>query len=166
MKYFTLFFISFFLISFSYAQRPDTGEMECKKIKYVYDTTMHNYLRIKVGENTDAVVKLIEKTKDKTIRMIYIRAGQQFDVINIPTGRYYVKIAYGKDWVFTSKNSCQGEFKENALYKQSKQMFDFKKIKVKDGYQIANFELTLDMKIEEGSGTMKNVAITKEQFNK
>lgn len=170
MKYFVVFLISFFTIflSYSYAQQqPDTGELECKKVKFIYDTAMHNYLRIKVGENTDAVVKLVDKAKEKTIRIVYIRAGQQFDVINIPTGRYYVKIAYGKNWIFTSEKNCEGEFKEKAIYKQSKQMFDFKKIKVKDGYQIANFELKLDMKTEEGSGeTMKNLPITKEQFNK
>ncbi|MCS7029640.1 MAG: hypothetical protein NZ519_12835 [Bacteroidia bacterium] len=168
MKYFLILLgllpLTYFI---TYAQQLDTGEIECKKIKPIYDTTMHNYLRIKVGENTDAVVKLVEKTKDKTIRMAYIRAGQQFDMINIPTGRYYVKIAYGKDWIFTSKNNCEGEFKTNAMYKQSKQVFDFKKIKTREGYQIANFELSLDMKIEEGAGeAMKNLPITKEQFNK
>ncbi|MCS7077101.1 MAG: hypothetical protein NZ455_10355 [Bacteroidia bacterium] len=168
MKYYTVFlFVLSAICCTSYAQQPDTGELDCKKIKPIYDTTMHNYLRVKVGENTDAVIKLVDKAKDKPIRMVYIRAGQQFDVINIPTGRYYVKIAYGKDWIFTSKNGCEGEFKTNATYKQSKQVFDFKKIKTKDGYQIANFELTLDMKVEEGSGeAMKNLPITKEQFNK
>lgn len=160
---FTLLGLSFTL----FAQQPDTGELDCKKVKSSYDTTMHNYLRIKVGNNTDAVVKLIHKTdKEKCIRFVYIRAGQQYDVVNIPTGRYYVKIAYGKDWEFTSKNGCEGGFKTNALYKKGKQFFDFKKIKTKEGYQIANFELSLDMQVEEGTNnSMKNLAITQEQFN-
>ena len=92
---------------------------DCENVTPKYDYDINNYLRINVGSGTDVVVKLMKKGyyEDECIRIVYVRSGDTYEIKNIPEGRYYLKIAYGKDYrKKIVENICYVKFKKNAQY--------------------------------------------------
>jgi uncharacterized protein YraI len=105
---------------------------DCENVTPKYDYEIDNYLRISVGSGTDVVVKLMKKGSylDECIRIVYVRSGDTYEIKNIPQGRYYLKIAYGKD--FRKKiidNVCYVKFMKNAQYEKGIEILDFNLIK-------------------------------------
>lgn len=121
----------------------------CENINPKYDKKLDNFLRIKVGSNTDVVVKLMEINnygKDVCTRIVFIRSADTYEIKNIPEGKYYLKIAYGKDW--RQKNidgKCHGKFMVGPIYEKGDKILDFNKIEKDEYYDIPSFELSLDV---------------------
>jgi len=140
-----------------------------------YNKSLNNRLEISVGYNTDVVLKLINIVTRKCIRYVYIRGGDIFKIRNIPEGKYYLKIAYGKDWrqkVINGK--CIGKFISNALYKKGDEILDFNKVYegIKtDGdssyrsYQVSSYSLKLDVIATDVSDKFQTSGISEEEFN-
>jgi hypothetical protein len=154
-----------------------TGQSpECFNFEDIRDLSIDNRLQIKVGRNIDVVLKLISLETDQCIRYVYIRAGDTYSIKNIPEGKYYTKIAYGKDWRQTIKDGqCIGRFISRALYKKGKEILDFNKIYEgikSDGeneyssYSIPSFNLELDVVQSELNGKFTTNSISEEDFNK
>lgn len=151
--------------------RPDCFNFEPK-----YDYDLDNRLSVKVGSNTDVVIKIIDLESNLCIRYVYIRSNSTFDIRNIPQGKYYLKIAYGSDWRQKVENGeCKGKFVKNALYKRGEEILDFnKKFKgvTNDGeyeytnYEIPSFSLSLDVISSAfDSNNFDTNVITEEEFN-
>ena len=127
----------------------------CFKFTPKYDYSLDNELEIKVGNNTNVAIKLINSHSNKCIRYIYIAAGEKYSIRNIPQGKYYLKIAYGKEWKETYlAGKCRAKFTVNPLYKRGKEILDYNKIstgtKIEDGkeyntYELPSFQLSLDV---------------------
>lgn len=154
-----------------------TGQSpECFNYEYLRDLSIDNRLQIKVGRSIDVVLKLISLETDQCIRYVYIRAGETYSIRNIPEGKYYTKIAYGKDWRQTVKDGqCIGRFISRSLYKKGKEILDFNKIfeGVKsdgeneyDSYSIPSFNLELDVVQSDLNGKFTTNSISEEEFNK
>jgi hypothetical protein len=140
-----------------------------------YNKTLDNKLQVNVGYNTDVVLKLINLQTNKCIRYVYVRAGDTYNMRNIPEGKYYLKIAYGKDWrqkIVAEK--CIGKFISNPLYKKGSEILDFYKIyegiEIKGGnsyknYQIPSYSLSLDVISTPLSDQFQTNEISENAFN-
>lgn len=154
-------------------------EPECYNINKESDINIDNYLRINVGNNTDVAVKLMRYNSymETCIRAVYIRAGESFEIRNIPQGQYYLKIAYGKNFrQFTENGQCIMRFSQNALYEKGTDILNYEKVKLPNKYingeeyenwSIPSFELKLDVVITNSKGkSFKSSNISEKEFNK
>mgnify|MGYP001160594507 CR=1 FL=1 len=143
---------------------------ECDNIVPQFDYDIDNYLKISVGSNTDVVVKLMKMSYDEDvcIRMVYIRSNETFYLKNVPEGRYYLKIAYGKDWRQSIvNNQCIGKFVKNAEYEKGEEVLDFNLQKTYNGVNVPYFELSLNVittQYKKDSYNSDN--ISEKEFNK
>ncbi|PKV52620.1 hypothetical protein ATE84_4740 [Aquimarina sp. MAR_2010_214] len=121
-----------------------------------FDYKLDNYLKIKVGKNTEVVVKMYKmgKTKadDQLVRVTYINSNSTQFIRNVPEGEYYLKIAYGREWRETAVGGKKyGTFTKNALYEQGKAILDFNTVKTSKGTNVPSYNLALDL-LPSGSG--------------
>lgn len=149
---------------------------DCYNYTPVFDYSLDNSLEVKVGANTDVVIKLIDAKTNRCIRYVYIRQGTTFAIVNIPEGKYYTKIAYGSDWRQKIINEkCIGKFLTNVLYKKGEEILDFYKVykgKVIEGdreytnYEIPSYSLFLDVKYSDYNTENYNTnTISESEFN-
>lgn len=115
-----------------------------------FDYKLDNFLKIKVGKNTEVVVKMYKmgktKSQDQLARIVYINSNTVNFIRNVPEGKYYLKIAYGREWKETTKNGKKyGTFTRKALYEESKQVLDFNTVKTSKGINIPSYNLALDL---------------------
>ncbi|MDQ3019830.1 MAG: DnaJ domain-containing protein [Bacteroidota bacterium] len=74
-----------------------TGSVpNCFKFTPQFDRSLDNELEINVGSNTDVVIQLYNYITKKCVRILYIKNNSSYEIKNIPEGKYFVKIAYGK----------------------------------------------------------------------
>lgn len=152
---------------------------DCENVTPKYDYDLDNFLRINVGLGTDVVVKLMKKGyyEDECIRIIYVKSGDTYEIKKIPEGRYYLKIAYGKDYrKKIVDNICYVKFMKNALYEKGSEILDFNKIKqpnerigdkTYENWRVPSFELSLDVIVTKGAKpTFKSTDISEAEFNK
>jgi hypothetical protein len=152
---------------------------ECENVSPQYDYKLDNYLRINVGSGTDVVVKLMKKGyyDDECIRIVFVRSGDTYEIRNVPEGRYYLKIAYGKDYrKKIVDNTCYVKFMKNAQYEKGLEILDFNKIKqpntsdgndIYENWDVPSFELSLDVIVTKGTkSTFKANDISETEFNK
>jgi hypothetical protein len=152
---------------------------DCENVTPKYDYDLDNYLRINVGSGTDVVVKLMKKGyyEDECIRIVYVRSSETYEIKNIPEGRYYLKIAYGKDYRKKILNNiCYIKFMENAQYEKGSEILDFNKIKkpnerignnIYENWSVPSFELSLDVIVTNATkSTFKSNDISEAEFNK
>ncbi|WP_010522046.1 SH3 domain-containing protein [Aquimarina agarivorans] len=149
----------------------ETGETpECLNIVPEFDYSLDNYLKINnVGSNTEAVVKLIKidntNGEELTYRIAYIQDGDVHQMKNIPAGKYYLKIAYGKDWrEFTENGNCFGRFVENPQYEKGDDIVDFTPVKTSKGTDVPSYELSLDVS-NSSSNSLETEDISEKDFN-
>ncbi|GGX29088.1 SH3 domain-containing protein [Aquimarina muelleri] len=115
-----------------------------------FDYKLDNYLKIKVGKNTEVVVKMYKmgKTKadDELVRVTYINSNTTQFIRNIPEGEYFLKIAYGIDWRETIVDGKKyGTFTKNALYEESQSVLNFNTVKTSKGINVPSYNLALDL---------------------
>lgn len=152
---------------------------ECENVTPKYNYDIKNYLRINVGSNTDVVIKLMKigYYEDECIRIVYVRSGDTYEIKNIPEDRYYLKIAYGKDYrQKIVDNQCYLKFMRNALYEKGIEILDYNKIRKPDervgndiyeNWSVPSFELSLDLIMTKTSKrTFKSNNISEADFNK
>lgn len=147
----------------------------CYNYSPKYDRNLDNKIEVSVGYNADVALKLINIKTGKSIRYVFIRSGDTYNIKNIPEGRYYLKIAYGKDWrqkVINGK--CIGKFTSNALYKKGTEILDFNKIYTgikSDGensyrtYQLPSYSLKLDVIVTDFEDKFQTDNISEDEFN-
>lgn len=152
---------------------------DCENVIPEYDYNLDNYLKINVGSGTDVIVKLVKKGiyEEECIRIVYVRGGESYKIKNIPEGRYYLKIAYGKDYRKKIVNNiCYVKFMKNAQYEKGVEILDFNLRKkpnqrigndVYESWDVPSFELFLDVIQTYGANKeFKSSDISEEEFNK
>ena len=78
---------------------PEGGELGTEYgIKPIYGI-QDNYFDIRIGEGFSVAIKIVDASSEKCIRYVYVPEGESITVSQIPQGRYYLKLAYGKDWM-------------------------------------------------------------------
>ncbi len=143
---------------------------DCDNIIPQFDYEIDNYLKISVGSNTDVVVKLMKMSynDDMCVRMVYIRSNETFYLKNVPEGKYYLKIAYGKDWrQGIINNQCIGKFVKDAQYEKGEEVLDFNIRKTYNGTSVPYFELSLNIIVTQAKKNSYNSDnISEKEFNK
>jgi hypothetical protein len=150
---------------------------ECENVVPKYDYEIDNYLKINVGSNTDVIVKLMKigMLGGECIRIAYIRANDSYSMKNIPEGKYYLKIAYGKDYrQKIENNQCNVRFMINAEYKKGSDILDYNLVEgqpqwvggeLYETWDVPSFELDLDVIISNRTNNFDSDKISEEQFN-
>jgi hypothetical protein len=139
-----------------------------------YNKSLDNKLKVSVGSNTDVAIKVVNIKSRKCIRYVYIRSGETYEIKNIPEGKYYLKIAFGKDWMEkTIKGKCIGKFVSNAAFKKGDEILDFNLIYngiKKEGedayksYQVPSFSLKLDVITNNFLNQFSSTEISENEF--
>lgn len=104
---------------------PDENLAEAYGIKPIYGT-QDNYFDIAIGNGCNVVVKIVDRYTDRCIRCVYVEENSTTTVQEIPQGVYYLKLAYGYDWmVLNTVDGKIGKFTRNVHYEKSQDVFDF-----------------------------------------
>jgi hypothetical protein len=141
------------LLPACYNFRPERGDID-------------NYLEVNVGGGTDVAIKVMNLNSDRCVRYVFINSGTTYTIRNIPEGRYYLKIAYGKNWLSKVENDqCVGKFLRNPLYEKGNDIMDFNIQHSSDGYSIPSFSLQLDVISSSISNSFSSQNISEDAFN-
>ena len=104
---------------------------------------------------------------DKCVRYVFINSGSTYTIRNIPEGSYYLKIAYGKNWLSKVESGrCVGKFIRDPMYEKGEDIMDFNIQYTADGYSIPSFKLQLDVVSNSISNSFNSQNISESEFNK
>lgn len=141
----------------------DTELGEEYGIKPVYGL-QDNYFDITMGEGFNVAVKIVDAVTDRCIRYVVVSENSTTTVSQIPQGRYYLKLAYGQDWMELSTDSMRiGKFTKNAFYERSRQIYNFGK---KNSLEQVNYELRINVQDASGMNNFETTPISEEEFLK
>jgi hypothetical protein len=125
-----------------------------------------NYLEVYVGSGTDVSIKVMNLNTEKCVRYVFINSGSTYTIRNIPEGRYYLKIAYGKNWLSIVENGqCIGKFIRNSMYEKGEDIMDFNIENTAQGYSIPSFKLELDVVASGTNNSFNSKNISESEFN-
>lgn len=128
--------------------------------------SLENSLDVTVGRGTDVVIKVMSLSTHQCVRYVFINSGTTYSISNLPEDKYYLKIAYGHNWMsFTENNSCNGKFVNNSLYEKGTDVLDFNRQITIDGYSIPNYRLQLDVVSNYASNSFTSSGISEAEFN-
>ncbi len=117
-------------------------------------------VRVTVGGDFDAVIKLINIKTNKCIRYVYVKAYDSFEISHIPLGEYTIKVAMGQIWKQKLiKNRIVGRFTANAIYKKGNETLNF----YTDRTIIHGYDLKLN--VQSGSNNFATSALSEDEFN-
>jgi hypothetical protein len=128
---------------------------------------INNKLIVEVGGGTDVAIKIMSRRTNKCIRYFFINSLSTFTTNGIPEGTYYLKIAYGKQWMMNNEGgNCKGKFLRNPKYEIGEETLDYN-IKYYETYNdIPSYELKLDVISTGIMNSFRSDEISEEQFNK
>lgn len=130
-------------------------------------SSIDNYLEVQVGGGTDVAIKVMDLHTDNCVRYVFINSGSTYFIRNIPEGKYYLKIAYGKDWISKVENEmCIGKFLRKPLYEKGADIMNFNLQHTADGYRIPSFQLQLDVISTNAINSFTSSNISESEFNK
>jgi hypothetical protein len=125
-----------------------------------------NSLEVYVGSGTDVAIKLMNLQNEKCVRYVFINSGSTYIIRNIPQGKYYLKIAYGKNWLSKIENEqCNGKFIKNPMYEKGEDIMDFNIKHTSNGYSIPSYRLQLDVISTSISNSFNSHNISENDFN-
>lgn len=129
-----------------------------------YDRRTKNSLKIENGSESDAVV-FLESVSGQKVRHVYIKKGEHFKMIQIPGGKYIIKVFQGNSWndeKYNGDNAPYGGFMENVSMSKSDNADTFDYPHPKSG-RYYEYEVTL-YKVENGNFHTEDINI-EEMFN-
>ncbi len=140
---------------------PSGGEFdETMGIKPVYGIE-DNYFDITVGNGFDVALKIVDYSTNKCIRYVYAPQNETVTINQIPQGKYYIKLAYGHDWMeYETDSITLGKFTDMTFFEKSN-VFDFG---VKNSQQIFNYELEINVINGKAKNNFHTVEIGETEF--
>ncbi len=108
-------------------------------------------------------VKIVDAYTNKCIRYVFVAENTTENIQMIPQGKYYLKLAYGKDWMeFDNGNgSLLGKFTRNVSYDRSNEIFDFGK---KNSSSIVSYVLQINVENSQHHNSFETVTISEADF--
>lgn len=109
-----------------------------------------NWFDITVGKGLNVAVKVVDAATDECIRYVYVAENSSETINQIPPGQYYLKLAYGHDWMEQEQpdGRTTGKFTRDAMYERSTDIFDFG---LKHSTAMVNY--TLEIKVSKSAHT-------------
>jgi len=140
---------------------------DCYNFTPRHNKSLDNYLELIVGGGTDVAVKLLNKDNDNCIRYVFVTRNSSFKIPNIPEGNYYLKIAYGKDWMSkVEANKCIGKFLRNPKYEIGVDILDFNLKYEGSSCSVPYYILSLDVVATDYINSFNSQNISENEFNK
>ena len=145
-------------------ETPDEELSEEYGISPVYGI-QDNYFDIAMGSGCNVAVKIMDLRTDKCIRYVYVAENSTTTVQEIPQGVYYLKLAYGYDWMEYEKDNVMkiGRFTRNVSYERSQDTFDFG---VKNSRDEVNYRLEINVVDSKLENNFLATPINEEEFMK
>lgn len=123
-----------------------------------------NYFDITMGNGYNVAIKIVDAATDYCVRYVIVNENSTMTLSQIPQGKYYLKLAYGQDWMeFASDSIVIGKFTRNAFYERSQQTYDFGK---KNSQEEVNFDLRINVKDAVGMNNFETTPISEDEFLK
>lgn len=95
---------------------------------------------------------------------VYVAENSTTTVQEIPQGIYYLKLAYGYDWMSLGENGEKiGKFTRNVSYERSQDTFDFG---LKNSIEERNFSLEINVVDSKLENNFLTTPINEEEFLK
>ena len=143
---------------------PEGGEFgESMGVKPVYGL-QDNYFDVTVGQGFSVAVKIMSLEEHKCIRYVFVPEGQTVTVNEIPQGKYYLKLAYGNDWMVKKEGTkTLGKFSKNVFYERSTNVFDFG---TKNSMSVINYQLEINVVNGSAKNNFNTVEIKEQEFEK
>lgn len=122
-----------------------------------------NYFDIQIGTGCDVAVKIVDASTDKSIRYVFVPENTTENIQMIPQGKYYLKLAYGNDWMEfdNGDGSLSGKFTRNVSYDKSIDIFDFGK---KNSSSIVSYVLQINIDNSQLHNNFETVSISEADF--
>lgn len=144
-------------------ETPDEEMAEEYGIKPIYGI-QDNYFDIVMGNGCNVAVKIMDLRTDKCIRYVYVAENSTTTVQEIPQGVYYLKLAYGYDWMeYENDEGKIGKFTRNVSYERSQDTFDFG---VKNSKDEVNYRLEINVVDSKLENNFLATPIDEEEFMK
>lgn len=144
-------------------ETPNEDLTEDYGIKPIYGI-QDNYFDISMGSGCNVAVKIMDCRIDKCIRYVYVAENTTTTVQEIPQGVYYLKLAYGYDWMELETDSVkQGKFTRNVSYERSRDTFDFG---IKNSRDEINYRLEINVVDSKLENNFLATPINEEEFMK
>jgi hypothetical protein len=85
---------------------------------------------------------------------------------NIPTGKYYLKLAFGKDYrQYNSGGNCNVKFTKDAVYEKGSDVLEFEKIIEGDYISYSTYEIQLGTSKSSVDSQLNTNVIDEKSFN-
>lgn len=131
----------------------------------VHDEESLSKLTIINNSSKDAVV-LLENSRSKVIRNVFVKNGARYVMDKIPEGMYSVKIMYGNSWNKDKDNGPsfpKGGFMRNVSFEKTEEsdMFDYSFKRDDEGVSYPSYSVTLH-KVQNGN--LESESISASEF--
>lgn len=105
----------------------------------------------------------MDASTDKSIRYVFVPENTTENIQMIPQGKYYLKLAYGNDWMEfdNGDGSLSGKFTRNVSYDKSIDIFDFGK---KNSSSIVSYVLQINIDNSQLHNNFETVSISEADF--
>lgn len=122
-----------------------------------------NYFDINIGSGCDVAVKIVDTVTDNCIRYVFISENSSENIQMIPQGKYYLKLAYGSDWMEfdNGDGTLSAKFTSDVYYDKSTECFDFGK---KNSSSLVNYVLNINIDNGEPCHNFQTVNISEKEF--
>lgn len=102
------------------------------------DTSGLGKLKIENGTTRDAAVKLVDSVSGKTLRFVYVRAGNEVNVENISPCTCTLKFSMGTDW-----DQASQKFLRDPSFSKFSEPLNYKEITEGSGVKWMEYRVTL-----------------------
>ena len=121
-----------------------------------------NYFDIAIGQGCNVAIKIVNASTNRCIRYVYVPENETVTVTEIPQGMYYLKLAYGKDWMELATDSItHGKFTKDVFYERSTNAYNFGK---KNSQDFVNYRLEINVVNGEAENNFHTEPISEEEF--
>lgn len=123
---------------------------------------LDNYFDIEMGTGLNLVVKIADAQTNKSIRYVFVRENSKANISQVPPGRYYLKMAFGHDWMINDQDfQFRGKFTRNVAYEMSEDIFDFGQVNT---INAKSYSLRINMQQNELYANFNTTTINEAQF--
>ena len=143
---------------------PNDGDLPSEYGTITHFGIVDNYFDIELGGDVDMAIKIVNIETGETVRYLFVPHNSRTTINEIPAGKYYLKFAYGNDWMSRSDGyHTEGKFTRNVVYEKSNDYFDFGNV---GSLESMSYSLKIKVERDKRYEDFSTSAISEEEFYK